>query len=125
VLTAAVLAGCGATGVEQIPGPASFLIRVEPPDAVDRVAFAGYGDTVVLFAASRGEERYLLGSDLPSTLRARVDGQDCLGTIEMASGVEYDGTLALDATGCSLRLDESHPLGAVDHGLSDDGPVAS
>jgi hypothetical protein len=125
VLVAAMLAGCDAPVVEHLPGPASFLIRVMPPDALDRVAFAGYGDRVVLFAASRGEDRYLHGTDLPSTLRARVDGRDCIGSIEMTSGVEYDGTLAIDPTGCSLRLDEAHPLGAVDHGLSDDGPVAS
>jgi hypothetical protein len=106
------------------PGPANFVIRVEPPDAVDRVAFAGYGDRVVLFAASRGDDRFLLGTDLPSTLRARVDGRDCAGSIEMVSDIEYDGTLTISASGCELHLDLAHRAGAVDHLLADDGPVA-
>jgi len=126
------LAGCDAIadrtfepGVEHVPGPANFLIRIEPPDAADRVAFTGYGDSVVLFAASRGDERYLLGSDLPSTLRARVDGRECVGSIEMVSDIEYDGTLTISAAECELRLDLAHRVGTVDHALVDDGPVAS
>lgn len=132
VLTVALLAGCdqivGRTfepGVEHVPGPANFLIRIVPPEAVDRVAFAGYGDRVVLFAARRGDERYLLGSDLPSTLRARVDGRDCVGSIVMVTDIEYDGTLTISADGCELRLDLAHGVGALDHALVDDGPVAS
>jgi hypothetical protein len=132
LVTVVVLAGCNAIvgrtfepGVEHIPGPANFLIRVEPPDAVDRVAFTGYGDRVVLFAASRGDERYLLGSDLPSILRARVDGRACVGSIEMVSDIEYDGTLTISDADCELRLDLAHRVGAIDHALVDEGPVAS
>jgi hypothetical protein len=110
---------------ELIPSPANFLIRIVPPTAVDRVSFAAYGDNVVLFAAHRGDDRYLLGTDLPSTLRARVDGRDCTGSIEMVSGAEYDGTLTIDGGSCALRLDATHPADAVDHRLEDDGPVAS
>jgi hypothetical protein len=112
-------------GVELVPGPAHFVIRIEPPEASPRVAFSGYGDTVVLFAASHGDERYLLGTDLPSTLQARVDGHDCTGSIEMVTDMEYDGTLRIDRDTCSLTLDRSHPTGAVEHDLVDDGPVAS
>lgn len=132
VLAVFVLASCEAIavrtfepGVEHVPGPANFLIRIEPPDAADRVAFSGYGDNLVLFAASRGAEHYLLGNDLPSTLRARVEGRDCAGSIAMVSDVEYDGTLTVTASDCELRLDLAHPVGSIDHGLEDDGPVAS
>ena len=131
VLAAFLLSGCGVSvgrtfepGVEHIPGPANFLIRVEPPDAIDRVAFTGYGGNVVLFAASRGEDRFLLGTDLPSNLRARVDGRDCAGSIAMVSDIEYDGTLTITAADCELHLDLAHRTGDVDHGLMDDGPVA-
>ena len=127
-----VLAGCEAIvgqtfepGVEHIPGPGNFLIRIEPPNAVDRVSFSAYGDNVVLFAASRGDERYLSGTDLPSTLRARVDGRDCAGSIVMVSDVEYDGTLTITDSGCELSLDLAHRPGTIDHGLEGEGPVAS
>jgi hypothetical protein len=121
-------AGIGQTfepGAEHVPGPANFLIRVEPPDAIGRVAFTEHGDKVVLFKASRGEERFLLGTDLPSTLRARVDGRECTGSIEMVSDIEYDGTLTINASDCELHLDLAHRAGAANHGLVDDGPIPS
>jgi hypothetical protein len=133
VLAMIVLSGCQAIvgqtfepGVEHIPGPGNFLIRVEPPDAVDRVSFTAYeGGNVVLFSASRGDERYLSGTDLPATLRARVDGRDCAGSIVMVSDVEYDGTLTISGSDCELRLDLAHRPGMVDHMLESEGPVAS
>jgi hypothetical protein len=112
-------------GVEHVPGPANFVIRILPPEVADRVSFTGYGDRVVLFSASRGTERFLLGTDLPSALRARVDGRDCSGSIEMVSDMEYDGTLTIQGVDCDLRLDQAHRVGVVDHRLQDNGPVAS
>lgn len=133
VLGLVATTGCGSIGRtfepgdEQVPGPGYFLIRVVPAEAIDtrQIEFSGYGDRTVLFLSHRGEERFLSGTDLPSTLRAHVDGHECSGAIEMFTDVEYDGTLTIDGVTCELRLDVSHPAGTVDHQLEDDGPVAS
>jgi hypothetical protein len=63
--------------------------------------------------------------DLPSTLRAHVDGLDCTGSIEMVSDLEHDGTLTIKGDACELRLDLVHRTETVDHQLEDCGPVAS
>ena len=129
-----VLAGCdtgiGATfepGVEHIPGPGTFVVKVVPGRALDdrRIRLSAYGDHTVLFVAHRGDDRYLIGMDLPSTLRAHVDDSDCSGSIDLVSDIEYDTTLTIDGEGCELRLDASHRTGAIDHHLQDDGPMAS
>jgi hypothetical protein len=129
-----VLAGCGTgvgttfePGVEHIPGPGTFLVKVVPGDAIDdrRIRLSAYGDHTVLFRAHRGDDRYLIGTDLPSTLRAHVDDSDCSGSIDLVSDIEYDTTLTIDGEGCELRLDASHRTGAIDHQLEDDGPMAS
>ncbi|HET8784741.1 MAG TPA: hypothetical protein VFM38_03840 [Candidatus Limnocylindrales bacterium] len=122
--------GIGATfepGVEHVPGPGSFVVKVVPGDAVDdrRIRFSAYGDHTVLFVAHRGDDRYLLGGDLPSTLRAHVDGADCSGSVDLVSDMESDATLTIDGQRCDLRLDLSHRAGTVDHMLEDDGPMAS
>lgn len=114
-------------GVEHIPGPGFFLIRVVPADAIDdrRISFTGNGDRTVLFHSHRGQDRFLSGLDLPATLRATVDGLECSGSIEMVSDLEYDGTLTIEGDACELRLDLVHRTGTVDHQLEDGGPVAS
>ena len=114
-------------GVEHIPGPGFFLIRVVPAEAIDdrRISFTGIGDTTVLFHSHRGQDRFLSGLDLPATLRATVDGLECSGSIEMVSDMEYDGTLTIEGDACELRLDLVHRTGTVDHQLEDGGPVAS
>ena len=129
-----VLAGCGTgigatfePGVEHIPGPGTFLVKVVPGDAVDdrRIRLSAYGDHTILFLAHRGIDRYLSGVDLPSTLRAHVDGADCSGSIDLASDMEYDATLTIDGDRCDLKLDLSHRTGTIDHRLEDEGPMAS
>jgi hypothetical protein len=129
-----VVAGCrtgiGATfepGVEQIPGPGNFLVKVIPRDTVEnrRIRFSGYGDHTIVFVAHRGEDRYLSGVDLPSTLRAHVDGMDCSGSIDLLSDMEYDANLTIDRESCELRLVLTHRAGTIDHRLEDDGPMPS
>ena len=126
--------GCGTgigrtfePGVEHVPGPGYFLVRIVPADAIDtrHITLAGNGDRTILFLSHRGDERFLSGVDLPSTLRAHVDGRECSGSIEIASDVEYDGTLTIDGDACALRLDLAHRPETVDHQLEDDGPMAS
>ena len=122
--------GVGATfeqGVEAIPGPGHLVIRIDPPEMIDErsIRLSGYGDRIVLFRASRGEDRFLVGLDLPSTVRAYVDGRECAGEIQMLSGIEYDGTLTIEHDACELRSDLAHPEGAIDHHFVDDSPVAS
>jgi hypothetical protein len=114
-------------GVEHIPGPGFFLIRVVPADAIDDrgISFTGNGDRTVLFHSHRGQDRFLSGLDLPSTLRAQVDGLDCSGSIDIVSDLEYDGTLTIDGDTCELRLDLVHRTETVDHQLEDGAPVAS
>ena len=113
--------------MERVPGPGSFVVKVVPGEAIDtqQVRFSAYGDRTVLFASHRGEDRFLTGVDLPSTLRAHVDGRDCEGSIDLVTDIEADATLTIDDDGCELRLDLRHPTGAVDHHLDDDEPIAS
>jgi hypothetical protein len=133
VLSFAVAAcgiGVGRTfepGVEHVPGPGIFLIRVVPADAIDtrQIKFTAYGDETVLSQSRRGDERFLSGLDLPSTLRVLVDGRVCAGSIDMVSDMEYDGTLTIGDATCELRLDLAHRAGTIDHALEDDGPIAS
>ena len=116
-------------GVELQPGPAHVLIRIEPPHAATtRRIMLGSGEVggqIVLFASHRGTDRYLGGWDLSSTVTAWVDGTRCDGSLDLRSDLEYDGSLQIDGDECSLTLDRSHPLGAIDHALENDGPVAS
>jgi hypothetical protein len=114
-------------GVEHIPGPGFFVIRVVPGDAIDarRIEFPAYGDRTVKFPGRNGADRYLTGISLPATLTAVVDGQQCVGSIAILSDVEYDGTLTIDGPGCELRLDLAHRAGTIDHHLEDDGPIRS
>ena len=129
-VVSACASGIGATfepGVEHLPGPGSFVVKVVPGAAVDdrRIRFSAYGDHTALFVAHRGNDRYLIGTDLPSTLRAHVDGADCSGSIDLVSDMESDATLTIDGERCDLTLDLSHPAGAIEHLLEDDGPIAS
>ena len=115
-------------GVEHIPGPGNFVVRVEPSEAIDErsIVFTAYEDhPTVLFRARRAEHGFLSGLDLPSTLRASVDGIPCAGSMELVSDMEADGTLRVDADSCALALDLQHRTGAIEHHLEELGPVAS
>ncbi len=125
---ATAIAGCGDArrtfeeGVEHLPGPSSFVVRIEPTAAADRLAitFSAYdGDVVETHLAQRDERRYVIGTTLPSTLRAQVDGVDCDGEIDLPENTEADATLTIEATGCDLRLDLLHVYGTIEHGLED------
>lgn len=116
VVAVLVLGGCSARpgptfepGVEQLPGPGYFLIRIVPAVAIDtrRIALAGDGHKTVLFLSHRRDDRFLSGTNLPSTLRAQVDGRECVGSIEIATDIEFDGTLTIKSDGCELRLDSN------------------
>ena len=78
-----------------------------------------------MFLSHRGQDRFLSGLDLPSTLRAHVDGLECEGSIEMITDMEYDGTLTIEGARCDLWLDLAHRPETIDHQLEDDGPMAS
>lgn len=63
----ALVAGCGEAArtfedrVERLPGPASFVVRIDPPAAADtsRIEFTAYDDAPArIFPARRGVERY-------------------------------------------------------------------
>jgi hypothetical protein len=136
VVGAMIVAGCAGSapratfqeGVELVPGPGYLLIRIEPPDAAAtrqiRV-MSGVDGRVVLFASHEGKDRYVSGMALPSTVTVWVDGNRCDGSLDVISEVEYDMTLKIDEIDCSLTFDRSHPPGAINHVLEDDGPVAS
>lgn len=124
----AVVAGCGEAartfedGVEHLPGPATFVVRVDPGAAADasEIEFLAYDDAPMRTSpARRGAERYLTGITLPSTLRAHLDGVACRGSIDLMEDLEVDATLTVVAGGCELRLDLVHRLGSVDHQLRD------
>lgn len=128
VAVVALVAGCGEAartfeeGIEYVPGPASFVVRIEPPAAADtsRVEFTAYDDEPMrTFPSRRGVDRYLTGITLPSTLQARVDGSRCQGSIELLEDLEADATLTIAADGCELRLDLVHRLESIDHQLRD------
>lgn len=125
-----LVAGCGEAartfedGVERLPGPASFVVRIDPPAAADmsRIEFTACDDAPAhVFPARRGVERYLTGTTLPSTLKARVDGPACDGSIGLQEDLEADATLTVTAEGCTLLLDLLHRPGSIDHHL-EDGP---
>lgn len=124
-LAVAACAQAGGTfedGVERQPGPASFVVRIDPPAAADtsRIEFTAYDDEPTpTFPARRGLERYITGTTLPSTLRARVDGAACQGSIDLLEDLEADATLTKTADGCTLRLDLLHRPGSIDHRLED------
>jgi hypothetical protein len=110
-------------GVEHLPGPAAYVVAVEPPQAADAKIELLMGETVTRnFPAERGEARYLTGISLPSTLTARVDGRPCGGSILIGEDLEADATLSVTADGCELRLDLLHRMGSIDHKLEDRGP---
>ena len=110
-------------GVEHIPGPASYVVAVEPPGAADAKIELLMDEAVTrMFPAERGEARYLTGISLPSTLTARVDGRPCDGAIVIGEDLEADATLSVTADGCELRLDLLHRTGTIDHKLEDSGP---
>lgn len=110
-------------GVEHLPGPASYVVAVEPPAAADAKIELLMDQTVTrMFPAERGEARYLTGISLPSTLTARVDGRRCGGAIVIGEDLEADATLSVMADGCELRLDLLHRTGTIDHKLEDSGP---
>ena len=110
-------------GVEHLPGPASYVVAVEPPQAADAKIELLMDETVTrMFPAERGEARYLTGISLPSTLTARVDGRPCEGSIAIGEDLEADATLSVMADGCELRLDLLHRMGTIDHKLQDSGP---
>jgi hypothetical protein len=110
-------------GVEHLPGPASYVVAVEPPDSADANIELLMDDTVTrMFPAERGEARYLTGISLPSTLTARVDGRPCDGAIVIGEDLEADATLSVMTEGCTLRLDLLHRAGTIDHSLEDGVP---
>jgi hypothetical protein len=128
-LAVGAVAGCampGQTfepGVEHMPGPASFVVAIEPPFAVDRSIELLMDATVTrTFLAERGESRFLTGLSLPANLTARVGGQVCEGAIGIAEDMEADATLSVLADGCDLRLDLLHRMGTIDHSLDDSTP---
>jgi hypothetical protein len=123
------MAACGMPGqtfeqgVEHLPGPASYVVAVEPPSAADAKIEMLMDETVThMFPAERGEARYLTGIGLPSTLTARVDGRPCDGAIVIGEDLEADATLSVMADGCDLRLVLLHRTGTIDHKLEDSGP---
>ena len=110
-------------GVEHLPGPASYVVAVEPPAATDAKIELLMDETVTrMFPAENGEARYLTGISLPSTLTARVDGRPCDGAIVIGENLEADATLSVRANGCDLRLDLLHRAGTIDHKLEDSVP---
>jgi len=110
-------------GVEHLPGPASYVVAVEPPDSADANIELLMDETVTrMFPAERGEARYLTGTSLPSTLTALVDGRPCDGAIVIGEDLEADATLSVMADGCTLRLDLLHRTGTIDHKLEDSVP---
>lgn len=122
------IAGCGEAGrtfedgVERQPGPASYVIRIDPPATADTARIeltADDDETTPSFPARRGVDRYLAGTTLPSTLRARVDGSTCEGSIDLLEDLEADATLTITPDGCTLRLDVRHRPGSFDHQLED------
>jgi len=115
-------------GVEHLPAPASLVVRLEPPGALDdrQIVLTSYDDQpTVVFPSQRGADRFLSGTTLPSTLIAWVDGARCAGSIELLSEMEVDATLTIDRNTCSLLLDLRHRMGAIEHGLEDIVPGRS
>lgn len=78
-----------------------------------------YDEPTLTFPSRRDAKRYLTGTTLPSTLRARVDGAACEGNVELQEDLEADVTLTVTADGCTLRLDLLHRPGSIDHQLED------
>ncbi len=110
-------------GVEHLPGPASYVVAIEPPQAADAKIELLMDETVTrMFPAERREERFLTGISLPSTLTARVDGRPCAGAIVIGEDLEADATLSVTADGCDLRLNLLHRTGTIDHKLDDSAP---
>jgi hypothetical protein len=110
-------------GVEHLPGPASYVVAVEPAAAADRQIELLMDETVTrMFPAEHGAARYLTGTSLPSTLTARVDGRTCAGAIAIGEDLEADATLSVTLDGCDLRLDLLHRTGTIDHKLEDIAP---
>jgi hypothetical protein len=132
LLAAVTFGGCGTgmgrtfePGKEYVPGPAILVVRVVPPEARDtrRIELSTADGSVKAFRSHAGEDRFLTGVTLPSTLNASVDGVRCDGSMPVSGDIEYDATLRIDASGCSLQLDRSHPPDAIDHALQDDDPL--
>lgn len=143
VLALGSITGCGPAladrtfepGVEHLPGPAWYLIHIQPDDAVDGrdIALRRDGEDLVrvsdlLHTRDRaanhgsvlmtdGSRRFVSGIALPMVLSVEVDGVPCVGVLELVVGRETDATLTIDADGCSLRRDRVHPPEVVDHGL--------
>jgi hypothetical protein len=120
------LAGCAIPaqtfeqGVEHLSGPASYVVTIEPPAAIEANIELLMDETVThTFPAKRGGARYLIGTSLPATLRARIGNRACDGAIVIAEDMEADATLSVEADGCDLRLDLLHRTGTIDHMLED------
>lgn len=123
----ALVAGCGDAartfepGVEHLPGPASVLAHIEPAAAVrtSLIELLTEDGSIRTFPGRRDDARYLSGTTLPATLRARVDGAPCTGEIDLIEDFQADVTLTVTPKGCDLRLDLQHPTGSIDHRLED------
>jgi hypothetical protein len=122
--------GIGATtepGRERLPGPASVVIRVMPPELRDlrRIVVLRDDGRMILLPSHADGDRFLSGTTLPAMVSAPVDGNGCAGGIDVRSDLEYDLTLQIDEASCSLVLERSHPSNAIDHRLVDDAPAPS
>ena len=122
-------------GVEHLPGPAWYLVRIEPDEAVEGrdIVILGDGEEVFRVAdllrstdraenhgnvlMTDGSRRFVDGISLPVVLSAAVDGVPCAGVLELVVDRETDATLSIDGDGCTLRRDRVHPPEVVDHGL--------
>jgi hypothetical protein len=143
---ALVLTGCSlaapddvpvGTPHEGLPGPAWYLLTIEPDDAIETrdIVLSPYDGVEIRprdligsggLAATGGADLFALDGHrvvhdigLPSTLQATVDGRPCEGTVELLEDMESDATLTIEGDRCVLRLDHRHRMEDLHHGLED------
>jgi hypothetical protein len=117
--------GGAAVPEERMPGPAWYLVTVEPEEAIDTrdIVLTSNGDHHVRVEdvlAGEAPSGTLLVSDghrllsvitvpwPPSFLHAAVDGTRCDGQVELTEDHEVDVTLVVAQERCALVLDRRH-----------------
>ncbi len=126
------------TAFEGHPGPAYYLLTIEPDEAIDTrdIVLTIGGDLQVRPRALLGVTDLATsgGADIhakdgkrlvhqivaPGTLVASVDGVRCDGVVDQLEDMESDATLSIDGDTCALRLDRRHRMEDIDHRLDDE-----
>jgi hypothetical protein len=123
------------TALASHPGPAYYLLTIEPDAAIDTrdIVLTTYDGAETRprdllgptdLAESGGADihakdgrRLVHQIGIPAILEATVDGIPCEGRVELLEDMESDATLLIDGERCVLRLDQRHRMDVLRHRL--------